>query len=147
MSPGTPPRVPHTAALDPGQKRVGIAISDDILGIAMPIGVVERTKEPEVFFERLRSVLSEYDVAQVIIGLPLRLNGTEGMAARRVRKFGRAVAEATGWKVKYWDERLTTLAAEQALKRLGVSSKKQRAVVDETAATLILQSYLDANRK
>lgn len=81
-----------------------------------------------------------------MVGLPLRLDGGEGEAARRARVFGAALAEAMEMDVVYWDERLTTVAAERSLREMGKRGSKRRAVVDQSAAAILLQGYLDAKK-
>lgn len=136
--------------MDPGRKRVGLAWSDDAAGtVALPLGVFERTGNDEKTAADLaahleRTLEEGHHVAEIVMGLPLRLDGRESTASKRVRRFGTALAAAVGVEVHYWDERMTTLAAEGALRSMGMSSRKQRHVVDATAATILLQSFLDA---
>ncbi len=133
--------------VDPGQRRVGLAASDDEGTIALPHRTLERGKDPSVFFAELKRAALELEIERVVIGLPLRLDGSEGEAARRARRFADAVEEKLGLPVELWDERLTTVAAERSLGEMGVSGKDRKAVVDQAAATLLLQSYLDAKTR
>ncbi len=145
------PSVGRVLGIDPGRRRVGLAASDDAEGtVALPLGVVERTGDDRAAALAVRQtaerLLEGAPIDAVVIGLPLRLNGTEGTAARRVRRLGEALGEALAVPVNYWDERMTTVAAEGALRAMGVRGTKQRQVVDATAATLLLQSFLEASQ-
>lgn len=136
--------------VDPGRKRVGLALSDDAAGtVALPFGVFERTGNDEKTADELaahleRTLEEGNEISDVVMGLPLRLDGRESMASKRVRRFGTELSAKMKIEVHYWDERMTTLAAEGALRSMGVSARKQRHVVDATAATILLQSFLDA---
>ncbi len=136
---------PRILGVDPGARRIGLALDDEASGaLALPHGVVERGVDDRAAALKVKDALGELEVSVAVVGLPLRLDGTEGTAARRARKFGVALEEALGVPVEYWDERLTTVAAERTLREMGVRGQKQRRVVDETAAALLLQGYLDA---
>ncbi len=131
--------------VDPGSRRIGLALDDEASGaMALPHGVVERGLDDRKAAEKVKAALGELDLRVAVVGLPLRLDGTEGTAARRARKFGEMLGEVLGVPIEFWDERLTTLAAERTLREMGVRGQKQRRVVDETAAALLLQGYLDA---
>jgi putative Holliday junction resolvase len=95
---------------------------------------------------RVREALTDDEISLAVVGLPLRLDGSEGEAARRARAFGEALAAALEVEVVYWDERWTTVAAERSLREMGRRGAKQREVVDQSAATILLQGYLDANK-
>jgi len=132
--------------IDPGQARIGVAISDEEASIAFPRETVQAKCGTDEAARRVKEALRDEDVSLAVVGLPLRLDGSEGEAARRARAFGEAVAKALGVEVVYWDERLTTVAAERSLREMGRRGAKQRAVVDQSAATILLQGYLDANK-
>jgi putative Holliday junction resolvase len=142
--------VSRILGVDPGKKRVGLALSDDAAGtVALPLGLFERTGNDEKtaydLAAHLDRTLEEGNViVGIVMGLPLRLDGRESTASKRVRRFGTALGETMNMEVHYWDERMTTVAAEGALRSMGMSARKQRHVVDATAATLLLQSFLDA---
>ncbi len=127
--------------VDPGSKRVGLAASDEDGRIALPHGTLEGG--PAVARE-IAGICRELAIAEVVVGLPLMLDGTEGSACARARKLATAIETATALPVVLWDERLTTVVAERALREQSVRGKAKRAVVDQAAATLLLQSYLDA---
>jgi len=131
--------------IDPGQARIGVAISDEARTIAFPRETLSANGGWAQAARRVRESLANDDVGLVVVGLPLRLDGTEGEAARQARGFGAALAEAMPVEVVYWDERLTTVAAERSLSEMGRRGAKRRAVVDQSAATILLQGFLDAN--
>lgn len=131
--------------VDPGARRIGLALDDEASGaMALPHGVVERGVDDRAAAQKVKAALGELELSVAVVGLPLRLDGTEGTAARRARRFGAALEVALGVPVEFWDERLTTVAAERTLREMGVRGREQRRVVDETAAALLLQGYLDA---
>lgn len=130
--------------IDPGEARIGIAVSDEAHTIAFPRETVSARGGWAEAAGRVREALAGDELALVVVGLPLRLDGTEGEAARRARGLGSALAEVLDAEVTYWDERLTTVTAERALREMGRRGRKQREVVDQSAATILLQGYLDA---
>ena len=132
--------------IDPGQARIGVAISDEERSIAFPRETVLARGGTAEAVRRLRVALTDEDISLAVVGLPLRLDGTEGEAARRARAFGEALGAALEVEVVYWDERLTTVAAERSLREMGRRGTKQREVVDQSAATILPQGYLDANK-
>lgn len=127
--------------VDPGQRRIGLAVADGEVAIAVPFGTVRGGPGG---VERVAEVAREQGVDALVVGLPLKMDGTEGTAARRARAFARELGQATGLPVFLWDERLTTVAAERTLREMGVRGRDRRRVVDQGAATVMLQSYLDA---
>jgi putative Holliday junction resolvase len=131
--------------IDPGAARIGIAISDDAGSIAFPRETVPARGGWADAANQVRKALADEDVELLVVGLPLRLDGTEGEAARRARGLGEALRSALGVEVVFWDERLTTVAAERSLSEMGRRGAKRRDVVDQSAATILLQGYLDAN--
>lgn len=130
--------------IDPGQRRTGLAICEDGLSVAVPAGTVEHTGFDEAV-ARVRSAIEAADVQQVVIGLPLRLDGSEGQAARRVRRFVDALSRGLEVSIELWDERMSTVSAERALVSQGMDGRARRKVIDQAAATIMLQSYLDAH--
>jgi putative Holliday junction resolvase len=130
--------------IDPGTRRVGVALSDEDGAFASPLCTIEVKRREQVLGEI--AALAEKHAAQVIVvGLPLRLDGSEGEAARRSRMLAEQLAARTGRSVELWDERLSTRAAERALREGELRGKAARQVVDRVAAALLLQSYLDAH--
>jgi putative Holliday junction resolvase len=128
--------------VDIGTVRTGIAV--EVLGIAQPLRVL--TEFDEDLVGAIAAMAGEEGATEVVIGHPLRLDGTEGEAASRTREIAEALRAATQIPVVLWDERLTTVQAERSLVGAGVKRRKRRSVVDEVAATVMLQSYLDAGR-
>ncbi len=129
--------------LDVGTKTVGIAIADELGFSAQPITTVRRTNIKADLAE-VAKLITEYGVTQLIVGLALNMNGSEGPRAEQCRKFGDAIAAAASLPVIYWDERLTSVAAEKALIEADVSRAKRKQVVDQVAAVLILQGWLES---
>lgn len=125
--------------IDYGTKRVGIAISDGLGLTARPLEVVKRNDA----VSRLSELVSTYDVAKLIIGLPTALGGFEGSSAEAAREFGQELSKCTGAKVEYMDERFTSRMAETALIDSGMKRRDRRETVDKVAAAIILQAYLD----
>jgi putative Holliday junction resolvase len=129
--------------LDVGTKTVGIALSDPLGITAQPVTTLRRWNlESDV--AELKRLAVEHGVSRVVVGLPLNMDGSEGPRAAAARAFGDAVNAATGLPVEYQDERLTTVAAERVLLEADVSRRKRREVIDQLAAQLILQTWLDA---
>lgn len=135
----------RSMGLDLGTKTIGLAVSDELGITAQGLATLER-RGPRKDLEALQERVSEYSIERFIIGLPLNMDGTEGARAEFTRKFGTSLEEATRLPVIYWDERLTTVAAHRALSELDASRKKRKEVIDQVAAVLILQGWLDAQR-
>jgi putative Holliday junction resolvase len=129
--------------VDYGDVRIGLAISDPTRLIASPLATYERvgTDRDAGYFRRL--VEAEH-VGGLVVGLPIHLSGEEGEKARAARAYGAWLAEATGLKVVFWDERYTTKIAEEALRDAGLSAGRRKQRRDKVAAQVMLQSYLDA---
>ena len=136
----------RVVGIDPGEARIGIAISDDAQSIAFPRDTIAARGGWAQAASRIGEALADEDVELLVVGLPLRLDGSEGEAARRARGLGDALAAKLGVEVAYWDERLTTVAAERSLSEMGRRGSKRREVVDQSAATILLQGYLDAKK-
>ena len=136
----------RVVGIDPGEARIGIAISDDAQSIAFPRDTIAARGGWAEAASRVSEALADEDVELLVVGLPLRLDGSEGEAARRARGLGDALAAELGVEVAYWDERLTTVAAERSLSEMGRRGSKRREVVDQSAATILLQGYLDAKK-
>ena len=128
--------------LDPGSVRVGVAASDPTRTIASPVASVAR--DPATFWPWLERELGERDVRGVVVGLPRLLDGSEGDAATGARRFAAEVERRTRLPVRLWDERFTTAQAERDLITAGVRRRRRRDTIDAAAATLMLQSWLDA---
>ncbi len=129
-------------AIDPGTVRLGLALSDPSGKIAQPLSVLARRSEAEVL-KALTELVERHEVGLIVIGLPRLMNGRIDAAAQEAQAFGAHVAQATGRPVAYWDERLTSVAAERFLIEQGKRRSKRRQEIDRVAATLLLQGYLD----
>ena len=128
-------------ALDVGDARIGVAVSDASRLIATPVEVIHRVGfGPDV--KRVQEICRRYDTTLILSGLPLNLNGTEGPQAAKVRLFCQQL-EKVGLVVYYQDERLTTVTAENALLEQNMHRAQRRQTVDKVAAAVILQQYLD----
>jgi putative Holliday junction resolvase len=129
-------------AVDPGEKRIGLAVSDAGGAIALPLETVSAGSDAaEVILLRAR----ENGAGTVVVGLPRNMDGSEGPAAERARLLGDQLQQR-GLTIDYWDERLSSRAAERHLSSTGTPARRQRGRVDAVAATLILQGYLDRRR-
>ena len=133
--------------LDFGDKRIGVAVSDPTGLIAQGLAVLERGKSLKADLLRLRDLAEKNEVETIVIGLPRNMDGSLGPQAEKVRMFGQKLAGLLDLPVKYWDERLTTMAAEKLLIQADVSRARRRKVIDKMAASLILQGYLDFHSK
>ncbi|TMA60528.1 MAG: Holliday junction resolvase RuvX [Deltaproteobacteria bacterium] len=131
------------AALDVGEARIGVAVSDELGITAQGIGVVRRVGGQRDL-EALAALLAPYGPGRLVVGLPLTLGGSEGPQAVKVRRFAERAAAHLGVPLEFWDERLTTVAAERVLLEADVRRRRRREVIDQVAATLILQGYLAA---
>jgi putative Holliday junction resolvase len=128
--------------LDMGEKRIGLALSDPLGITAQGLEVwIRRNRQADL--DHLLQVAREYQVHQIVVGLPRHMDGRPGDAAAGILEFAGALGEALKVPVIPWDERLTTAAAERLLIHADVSRRRRRQVVDQLAAVLILQSYLD----
>ena len=130
-------------ALDVGQVRIGIAVSD-LLGItANGVETYTRKGDDLVDAQYICKVAASYAPVKLLFGLPRNMNGTYGPQAEKIRSFAAVVAEQFGGEIEFYDERLTTAAATRVLLEADMSRKKRKKVVDKMAAVLILQGYLD----
>jgi putative pre-16S rRNA nuclease len=132
-------------AIDPGTVRLGLALSDPSGTIAQPLSVLTRRTEGEDL-KQLADLVTRHQVELIVVGLPRTMEGRLEEAARAAQAFGERVGQVTGRPVAYWDERLTTVAAERYLIDQGKRRSKRRQEVDRMAATLLLQGYLDYQR-
>ena len=128
-------------ALDYGEKRIGLAISDPLGVTAQGLGTIEYKNLKEAIAE-IKNVIARYSVEELVLGLPLNLKGEIGSIAREVQKFADQLKSETGIPVSFWDERLTSVEAERALIQMGKSPSLNKKQIDEIAAILILQGYL-----
>ena len=132
--------------IDPGARRIGLALSDPEGRFALPLEAVQ-ARGVEQTVQRLAAEAVRLSAERLVVGLPLRMDGSEGESARLARKLGERLHAATGLPVVLWDERLTTRAAERALAEAGARGARRKQAVDSVAAALLLQSYLDAEHE
>lgn len=134
--------------LDFGSKTVGVAISDPLLYTAQGLEIIRRDRESKIrkTLARIEEICVEYGVSLIVLGLPLNMDDTEGDRAVKTRKFAEDIERRTGLEVVFWDERLTTVEADETMDELGIFGAKRKELVDEIAAMIILQSYLENNR-
>jgi putative holliday junction resolvase len=132
-------------AVDPGSKRVGVALSDPSGTIAQPLTTVD-AEPAETLAARLAEIARQNDATRIVVGLPRRMDGSYGPEAKAARELGDAVRKASGLPVELVDERLTTVVAERSMLAAGDKRAKRRASVDRVAAALLLQSHLDRKR-
>ncbi|MBL8075032.1 MAG: Holliday junction resolvase RuvX [Nitrospira sp.] len=130
-------------ALDYGTKRIGVALSDELGWTAQPLETFER-RTLDRDLAHIQELVNAHDVREVVIGLPLRLNGEEGPAVQAVHLFVDRLGEILSVPIVMWDERMTTRSAEELLIAADVSRKKRKGVVDRVAAAILLQGYLEA---
>ena len=129
--------------VDLGEKRIGIAVSDSNGKVATPLQVIIRSKSNKQDHKKICELVDEWEVDIVVVGMPYSLNGSKGLAAKTVEKEVKELSSALEVPVATQDERLTTVTAAKELAIQGLDSKKQRKVIDQVAASVILQSWLD----
>jgi putative Holliday junction resolvase len=132
--------------LDYGDKTIGIALSDELGWTAQGLEVIRRTTV-ERDYNRLRELIAQYDVKELVVGLPKNMNNTIGPRGKICIEFANSLRDTLGMPVHLWDERLTTASAQRTLIEADVSRKKRKQVIDKMAAALILQGYMDSNSK
>ena len=128
--------------IDLGDARVGIAVSDDLGMLAHPLETIQ-VKAGRVV-ERILEISKEKETRTIVVGMPRNMDGTFGPAAQKTRDFIEALKSQTACVVVPWDERLTTVSAQRSLHEAGKNAKAQRAVIDQVAAQILLQSWLDS---
>jgi len=129
--------------LDVGEKTIGVAIGDPFGWTAQGLKTIRRGDDPQADIAELQSLIKEYEVDTIVIGLPKNMNGSLGPSADRCLAMQQELQEKTGLPVEMWDERLSTKAAERTLLEGNVSRAKRKKVIDKMAAVVILQGYLD----
>lgn len=132
--------------LDIGDKRIGIALSDPLEITAQGHSMLER-RGLSHDLEHLRQIVVDYEVTGIVCGLPVNMNGSEGPMAEKVRQFAKALAEITGMQPVFQDERLSTASAQRVLIEADMSRSKRRQKVDQLAAVIILQNFLDSRSR
>lgn len=131
--------------LDFGSKTVGVAVSDPLGITAQGLEIIRRKEENKLrrTYARIEELIEEYQVEELVLGLPKNMNATEGERAELTREFKDGLERRTGLSVTLWDERLTTVAADKAMMEAGIRREHRKDYVDMIAASLILQGYLD----
>ncbi len=131
--------------LDLGDKTIGVAISDVLQGVASPVETIRR-KKFGVDAERLLQIVAERQAGGIVLGLPRNMDGSEGPRCQKTRAFARNLSRLTELPIGFWDERLSTVAAERALIEADTSRAKRAEKIDNVAASFILQGFLDRLR-
>ena len=142
------PRRGSILAIDWGERRIGLATSDETQTIAQPLGVLTRRTGRRFPLKRLRAYIDTYESAGLLLGLPLTADGEEGPTARRIRELAALLHVKTGLPVCLWDERMTTARVLREMRRSGAAptGTVSHEEIDHLAATVLLQSYLDSRR-
>lgn len=133
--------------MDVGQRRIGIAISDSLEIFAQGHSVLERNNSLGRDLEIIGEIIKKEMVEGIVVGLPKNMNGTEGAMAEKIRAFGKKLEEKIELPLIFWDERLSTVAAERTLLEADLSRRKRKQKIDQVAAVFILQNYLDYRKK
>jgi len=131
--------------LDLGTKTIGVAVSDRIGAVATPLETVKR-KKFSLDAARLLEIIKDRDISGILLGLPRNMDGSEGPRCQSTRAFARNLGQLTDLPVSFWDERLSTVAAEKALLEADTTRKRRAEVIDHVAASYILQGALDRMR-
>ncbi len=135
--------------LDFGSKTVGVAVSDSLLLTAQGVEIIRRKEENKLrrTLARIEELILEYEVEELVLGLPRNMNATEGIRAQLSYEFKDKLERRTGLPVHMWDERLTTVEADRTMMEAGIRREHRREYVDKIAATFILQGYLDRRNR
>ena len=135
--------------LDFGSKTVGVAVSDPLLMTAQGVEIIRRKEENKLrkTLARIEELIIEYEVTEIVLGLPLNMDDTEGERARLSREFKDMLERRTGLKVTMWNERLTTVEADEIMDEAGIKKADRKEYVDMIAAQLILEEYMEYGRK
>ncbi|TMV83274.1 Holliday junction resolvase RuvX [Thioclava sp. BHET1] len=133
------------AGLDLGEKTIGVAISDRLLSVASPAETIRRQKFT-LDAEALLAIVAKREIGGLVLGLPRNMDGTEGARCQSTRSFARNLSRLTDLPIGFWDEGLSTVAAERALLEADTSRKRRKEVIDHVAAGYILQGVLDRLR-
>jgi putative Holliday junction resolvase len=136
------PPMTALAGLDFGDKTIGVAVSDTFRGVATPLETIRR-KKFGVDADALLAILTKRNISGIVLGLPRNMDGTEGPRCQKTRAFARNLTKLTDLPITFWDERLSTVAAERALLEADTSRRRRAEVIDHVAASYILQGALD----
>ena len=141
----TGPAIRRVLGLDVGSKRIGIAVSDPLGITAQGLETLQRQNK-RLDFEKLEKLVRDYAVAEVVVGFPLRMSGAEGIQAEKMHLFAEELGKRLKIPIHLWDERLTSAEANRLLRETDMSIQRRRQVVDQMAAVLILQSWMERQR-
>ncbi len=133
----------RSLGIDYGEKRIGIALSDPLGYTSQAFPFIPNTSHS---ISEIHKFCNENNVSIIILGLPLHLNGSESESSKKVRSFAKELEDTCQLPVKFWDERLSSMAVERHLIEANVSRKKRKTIIDSQAAAFILQGYLDQQR-
>jgi putative Holliday junction resolvase len=139
--------MPRIAALDVGDATIGVAITDELCITANPVTTIRRSKSIKADLRAVEGLLDELGAVRVVVGLPLNMGGEEGIQAGKVKDFTDRLIRRLRIPVVFWDESLSTVDAEACLIEMDISRKKRRKVIDQMAAAVILQSYLESEER
>jgi putative Holliday junction resolvase len=137
---------PRFMGLDVGNRRIGVAVSDELGLTAQPVLTLERKRSRRDDLRSLGRLARKFEVTAIVVGNPVRLSGEASQQTVKTHAFAAELGELTGLPIHLWDERLTTHEAHQILYEAGHARQEHRRVVDQVAATLILQSFLDESK-
>ncbi len=132
--------------IDYGDARIGLAVSDESETLASPLGTY-KSQSMRKDVDHIAALIKEKNIASVVIGLPINMDGSMGERVNKTRSFGTVLQKVSGVEVVYKDERLTTVSAERTLIECNVRREKRKQVIDTLSAQIILQSYLDAKKR
>jgi putative holliday junction resolvase len=130
--------------IDYGEKRIGIAASDPDQKVSLPIRIIESSQNT---IKLLKEIIEEYDISEIVFGLPKDKEGNDSKKATEVRTFGEKLRETTNIPITYWDERYSTKAVKQAMIQTNLKSRKKKKSLDAHAAAFFLQGYLDSKQR
>lgn len=135
--------------LDFGSKTVGVAVTDPLMLTAQGLEIIRREQENKLrrTLARIEELVKEYEVSEIVLGYPKNMNNTIGERCQKTESFKEQLERRTGLPVVLWDERLTTVSADSIMSEVGIAKDKRKAYVDQIAATLILQGYLDYKKR
>jgi len=143
--PAAVPSPRRVLGMDVGTKRIGLAISDPLGITGQGLQTLQR-RNKRLDFEALAKIIEKFDVVEIVVGYPLRMSGAEGAGADRMQRFAEELRQRFHLPVHLWDERLTSAQANRLLRETNMSIKRRGEVVDQMAAVLILQSWMEAQR-
>ncbi len=138
-------RIMRILGVDYGDARIGISVCDEMQIFAAPLTTL-KSLSMKKNIDAVSDVAKREEVGLIVVGLPLNMDGSEGERASKSRAFGRVLERVSGLPVAYFDERLTSVEAEEIMEKVGTKKSKRKNIVDRIAAQLILQGYLDANK-